>query len=182
MWRCVLRSRCPSLVHPSSWRLRRLVRAPSPYLHTLLVYACACGHPYHSYHPNFLSFGLPLGIPSYYSCSATVAASCSSFGRWRCPLFGVGGFLSCWAPTERGRRVVFMTFVRSAGALAWRRCALRCVWSVLGPSFVVSFAAAGLGLSIPCLCLLARVGVPLALFVPSGLWFVCSVAVVCATR
>ena len=72
-----------------------------------------------------------------------------------------------------------MTFVRSACALAWRRCALRSFSPSIGPSFLVSFAAAGSGRSMPCLCLLARVGVPLALFVPSGLWFVCSVAVVC---
>ena len=47
----------------------------------------------------------------------------------------------------------------------------------------MAFAAAGSGscsLAIPCLCLLARVGIPLALFVPSGLWFVCLVAVVCS--
>ena len=35
------------------------------------------------------------------------------FGRWQGPLFVVCGFLSCCWPTERGRRVVFMTFVRS---------------------------------------------------------------------
>ena len=45
---------------------------------------------------------------------------------------------------------------------------------------LVLFAAAGSGLPIPCLCLLVHVGVPLALFVPSGLWFVCLVPVVCA--
>ena len=54
--------------------------------------------------------------------------------------------------------------------------------SVLGPSILVAFAAAGSGscfLAIPCLCMLACVGIPLALFVLSGLWFVCLVAVVC---
>ena len=38
--------------------------------HALLVYClCACGHPYHSYHPHFFPFGLALGIPSYHSRS-----------------------------------------------------------------------------------------------------------------
>ena len=95
--------------------------------HTLLVYACACGHPYHSYHPHFFPHGLPLRcslIPLMFR-SAALADSCSSCVRWRCPHLGVGGFLSCRWPIERGRRVVFMSFVRSAGALVWWRCALR---------------------------------------------------------
>ena len=52
--------------------------------------------------------------------------------------------------------------------------------SILGPSIPVVFAAAGSGsrsLAIPCSCMLACVGIPLALVVPSGLWFVCLVAV-----
>ena len=52
--------------------------------------------------------------------------------------------------------------------------------SILGPSIPVLYAAAGSGsssLAIPCPCMLACVGIPLALFVPSGLWFVCLVAV-----
>ena len=53
--------------------------------------------------------------------------------------------------------------------------------SILGPSIPVVYAAAGSGsrsLAIPCSHMLACVGIPLALFVPSGLWFVCLVAVV----
>ena len=57
-------------------------------------------------------------------------------------------------------------------------------WSFLVPSIFVAFAAAGLGscsLAMPCLCMLVCVGIqPLALLVPSGLWFVCLVAVVCS--
>ena len=52
--------------------------------------------------------------------------------------------------------------------------------SILGPSISVVFAAAGSGsrsLAIPCSCMLACVGIPLALFVPLGSWFVCLVAV-----
>ena len=48
--------------------------------------------------------------------------------------------------------------------------------SILGPSSTVVFAAAGSGshsLAIPWSCMLACSGIPLALFVPSGLWFVC---------
>ena len=55
--------------------------------------------------------------------------------------------------------------------------------SILGPSIPVAFAAAGSGsrsLTTPCSCMLACVGIPLALFVPSGLWFVCLVAAVCS--
>ena len=53
--------------------------------------------------------------------------------------------------------------------------------SIPGPSIPVVFAAAGSGSRSPaihCSCMLACVGIPLALFVPSGLWFVCLVAVV----
>ena len=52
--------------------------------------------------------------------------------------------------------------------------------SILGPSIPVVLAAAGSGsrsLAIPCSCMLACLGIPLALFVPSGLWFVLLVAV-----
>ena len=55
--------------------------------------------------------------------------------------------------------------------------------SILRPSITVPFAAAGSGsrsLAIPCSCMLACVGIPLALFGPSGLLFVCLVAVVCS--
>ena len=53
--------------------------------------------------------------------------------------------------------------------------------SILGPSIPVVFAAAGSASrspAIPCSRMPACVGIPLALFVPSGLWFVCLVAVV----
>ena len=53
--------------------------------------------------------------------------------------------------------------------------------SILGPSIPVVFAAAGSGSrspAIPCSCMFACVGIPLALYVPSGLWCVCLVAVV----
>ena len=52
--------------------------------------------------------------------------------------------------------------------------------SILGPSIPVVFAAAGSGscsLAIPCSCMLACVSIPLALFVPLGVWFVCLVGV-----
>ena len=41
--RCVLRSCCPSWVLPSSWRLGGQFGLVLP-RHTLLVYACVCGH------------------------------------------------------------------------------------------------------------------------------------------
>ena len=76
-----------------------------------------------------------------------------------------------------------MALSRSAGALAWRRCVLRS----LSPSLVLPSSwrlrrrrSGSCFLAIPCLCMLARVGIPLALFVPSGLWFVCLVGVVCS--
>ena len=80
--------------------------------------------------------------------SAVSAASCSSCVCWRFALFGVGDFLSCLSPIGRGRRVVFMLFVRSADALVWRCCAPR--------SFSPSLA-------LPSLCRLrrrARAGAP----------------------
>ena len=52
--------------------------------------------------------------------------------------------------------------------------------SILGPCIHVVFAPAGSGsryLAIPCSCMLVCVGIPLALFAPSGLCFVCLVAV-----
>ena len=98
----------------------------------------------------------------------------STFWRWRLPLLllayrareGSGFHDICSVGGCAGMAALFASFF----------------WTVLGPSFLVSFAAAGSGLSIPCLCLLARVGVPLALFVPLGLCLVCWVAVVCAPR
>jgi hypothetical protein len=69
----------PSLVHPWSSLSRGVCGGGFVLLrHTLLVYACACGHPYHSYHPHFFPFGLPLGIPSYHSVPL-----CSVPRRWR---------------------------------------------------------------------------------------------------
>ena len=98
----------------------------------------------------------------------------STFWRLRLPLL-----LLAYRAREEGGLHDICSVGGCAGVAAL--CAL-IFYSVLGPSFLVSFVAAGSGLSIPCLCLLARVGVPLALFVPSGLWFVCSVAVVRAPR
>ena len=54
------------------------------------------------------------------------------------------------------------------------------VFSVGGGAGVAALFTSGLCvLAIPCLCMLACVGILLALFVLSGLWFVCLVAVVC---
>ena len=105
-------------------------------------------------------------------CSLAV----STFWRWRLPLV-----LMAYRAREEGGFHVTCLVGGCGGAVL---CALF-IYSILGPSILVSFAAAGSGscsLSIPCFCLLARVGVPLALFVPSGLWVVCLVAVVCALR
>ena len=83
---------CPSLVLPFSWRLRRRVRAPSPYL------ACVCLRVWASipFIPSSLLWAAPgySLVPLMFRCTA-LAASCSSFVPWRCPLFGVGGFSSC---------------------------------------------------------------------------------------
>ena len=98
----------------------------------------------------------------------------STFGRWRLPLL----LLAYRARKEGG----FHDICSVGGCAGVAALCASFFLSVLGPSSLVSFAAVGSGLSIPCLCLLARVGVPLALFVPWGLWFVCLVAVVCAPR
>ena len=98
----------------------------------------------------------------------------STFWRWRLPLL----LLAYRAREESG----FHDICSVGGCAGVAALCASFFHSVLGPSFLVSFAAADLGLSIPSLCLLARVGVPLALFVPSGLWFVCLLAVLCAPR
>ena len=139
-----------------------------------------------SYH-RFFPHGLPVNyslIPLMFR-SSLLPASCSSRVLWRCP-----HFLRRW----RLPPALMAYGERSGGWFIWRFLGRRVRWFggvvyfllVVRPwSFHVDGdCCGGFGLVLPRHTLLVfactRGHTTLALFVPSGLWFVCFVAVVCS--